>query len=186
MAVALAYFLYRLSRRYFGDHPNGPVEGSRLHRRTITIGAAIAAVATFGFTMYHLEVSSRAPTLAGPGSQQQVLTTSLAAPKMGLAYDSPRQLAQDVVDAGVRCDTFKPGQTSATESWGTCMLQYADSTGTHYATFSIGVFSPGTLEFLKDRAALGGSLLGPNWMVACSGLDQLCQQIQSAIGGTIW
>lgn len=94
MSVALAYFLFRLSSRYFGYHPSGPVEGSRLHRRIIAIGAVLVAVATLGFTMYQLEVSGRAPTLTGPelqtilreqlGQQSnnpQALTNTISCPK---------------------------------------------------------------------------------------------------------
>ncbi|NMM83116.1 hypothetical protein B2J88_01815 [Rhodococcus sp. SRB_17] len=94
MSVALAYFLFRLSSRYFGHHPSGPVEGSRLHQRTLTIGAALVAVATLGFTMYQLEVSGRTPTLTGPELQEvlrdylgersnnpQALTNTISCPK---------------------------------------------------------------------------------------------------------
>lgn len=94
MSAALAYFLFRLSSRYFEHRPSGTAESSRLHRRAMKVGAALAVVATLGFTMFHLEVSNRAPTLTGPELQEvlrehlgqqsfnpQALTNTLSCPK---------------------------------------------------------------------------------------------------------
>lgn len=65
LVVALGYFLYRRSRQYGQGDRRGPVEGQRLHRKTMVIGGVMVGVAALVLAGLNAGSESTAPTLSG-------------------------------------------------------------------------------------------------------------------------
>ncbi|NKR52920.1 hypothetical protein GS481_01865 [Rhodococcus hoagii] len=91
---------------------------------------------------------------------------------------SVRGLAQEIVNHGINCTTFKPGSS---EDWGTCGFYTSEG---KFNTYTIGVFgSTSQVESLKTASGFRkDGVWGPNWVVVCEP-PALCKSIQAQMGG---